>query len=92
MSNLSAFRFRYLSYIQDKNAFIEVELPGVDPEKIKLTYCPDGTLYVNDLYLGMSLKKNYDLNLAKAEMKHGLLKITVPEKKTIRQEIPINAT
>jgi len=76
-------------YVKDGQEFIDVELPGVDPKDVKVTY-DNGQVYLNDKQIAYGFNSNfYDFSGAKAELKHGLLKITIPRKKPNRTEIPI---
>ena len=76
-------------YTQDDNTVIDVELPGVDPKDVKISH-ENGRIYLNDQVIAFGLNGNYyDMSAVKAELKYGLLKVTVPKKKPNRLEIPI---
>jgi HSP20 family molecular chaperone IbpA len=69
----------------------EVSLAGMDPKDVKVSYCLDeGRIYVNGWVALSGVNSKYsDLGAAKAELKHGLLTVTIPIKKPERVEIPL---
>lgn len=73
------------------NTTFEVPLPGVDPKDVKVTYCIDqGRVYVNGSVVLSGVNSKYsDLSAASAQLKHGLLTVTIPIKKPERFEIPL---
>jgi HSP20 family molecular chaperone IbpA len=88
--NLTIPTFNKFQYTSNKDSVLDVELPGVDPKDVKVTYSPDeGRVYLNGSVVGVVNPKYYELGQAKAELKHGLLKVTVPQKQPERLEIPL---
>lgn len=84
------FNTLYLHDTTNGDYIVTVELPGVDPKEVKVTHSPnEGRLYLNESVIGVANSKYYDFNQAKAEIKHGLLKVTVPQKAPVRAEIPL---
>lgn len=68
------------AYTQEKDGkdffVVDAELPGVDPASVKLSYtrnaiCLNGSTLVR-------IGEKFDLSQAKAELKYGLLTVTVP--------------
>jgi HSP20 family molecular chaperone IbpA len=81
--------FNLFHYSYPDYSSVDVELPGVDPKDVKVTY-DNGQIYLNDKQIAYGFNSNFfDFSGAKAELKHGLLKITIPRKKPNRTEIPI---
>jgi len=89
MKYLTNTLFRIFHYTKDDTEVIDVELPGVDPADVKITQ-ENGRFYLNEARIAQGFNGNfYDLSAVKAELKHGLLTITIPRKKPNRQEIPL---
>ena len=89
-NNMKVFKYttrnEYRAYVWH----VDVELPWVNPKEVKLTYCPEyGKIFVNDILVETVSPKSYDFAAVKAEIKHGLLSIEVPPKKSVRIEIPL---
>jgi HSP20 family molecular chaperone IbpA len=81
--------FNIFSTTREDRVIVDIELPGVDPKNVKLSYGDRGELYINDVGAGVLVTGKYDLTKATAELKFGLLKVTIPEKKAVRAEIPV---
>jgi HSP20 family molecular chaperone IbpA len=77
-------------YTSNKDTVVDVELPGVDPKDVQVTYSPEeGRIYLNGSVVTVVNPKYFEFGSAKAELKHGLLKVTIPQKKPERVEIPL---
>jgi HSP20 family molecular chaperone IbpA len=80
---------RLFHYTKDDQEVLSAELPGIDPKEVKLTY-DSGRIYLNNKQIAYGFNSSfYDFSAVKAELKHGLLTITIPRKKPVRTEIPL---
>lgn len=88
---------RYLKETTPDSLILKFELAGKTKENVKLTYT-DGVLtikideknlYPIDLYDIYGWYEEYDAENVKASMKEGLLAVTIPKKKQIENQIPI---
>jgi len=88
---------RYSKESNTDNLTLKFELAGKTKENIKLTH-KDGVLilkvdeknlYPIDLYDVYEWNQEYDTDQLKANMKEGLLSITIPKKKEIENQIKI---
>jgi HSP20 family molecular chaperone IbpA len=85
-------KFNTFIYTKNTETVVDVELPGVDPKDVRLSYSADeGRIYLNDVVVVSGILNKYlDITAAKAELKNGLLRVVLPQKKPTRLEIPIN--